>query len=252
MKLTHLVFSLLIGALVVPTTASAQFDRTVKKRTVKKASAAQEDVEVKNVEIVSINGNQVQLNLYLYKQGGDVRKPVKVNWVSGGRRTELWSGNAQFRGVRGGNVHNVSVRLPGNAANGQLEIVADKSDDRVPGNNSKTINFQGKGDLDFDGAPQITERQGATPNREWEVKVKNLGPGDIPAGCQVEIELTEQGAAKKTTVRLPALRGGASHPLKLRYNYARSSNRAHNQIKAKIQCRHDLAAGNNVISGRLR
>lgn len=217
------------------------------------APAGGPDLSVRDAELAGFEGRRARLNVFLRQPGaGQTQDQVTVYWVEGNRKERLWQGQSRFSGSRDGFMHQVEIDLPERRSeDGHLEVVAgEERRDPNFGNNVKRVQLSG-GDLAFEGRPEITQRAGGNPNREVRIVVKNRGPGTVQ-GCKVELNLAEQGPARKTDHSLPALRPGAEHSVSQRYHYRESGNRAHNSLMARIVCARDPVPGNNQTTFPLR
>lgn len=212
------------------------------------ASAA--DLEVKKVEVADQNGRHASIKVFGAKTGaGPNRQTIKVFWVEGNNRREIYSGLGQFDGSAAGFMNTIPVDLP--AEEGHIEVEAiNAAADPTPPNNKKRTAIGGS-DLSFD-AQVINQKAGGHPNRELVLTIANNGPGNLAAGCKLEIDLTERAAAQHTSVNIPALPRRAKFQKKLPFDFVASNNAAHNSFRARIDCAADPVTNNNTQESRLR
>lgn len=207
------------------------------------------DLEVKSVEVASQDGRHASIKVFGAKRGaGPNRQTIKVYWVDGANRREIYTGLGQFDGSAAGFQNTIAVDLP--AESGHVEVEAiNAAADPTPPNNKKQLTIGGS-DLSFDSAV-INQKAGGNPNRELVLTVANNGPGNLAAGCKLEIDLAEKAPARHTSVNIPALPRRAKFQKKLPFNFAASNNAAHNTVRARIDCPADPISNNNSQDTRL-
>lgn len=213
------------------------------------AFAQNADFEVKKAEVASQDGRTAQIKVFGGKRGGGPnQKPIKVYWVEGNNRREIYSGNGSFDGTVTGFQNTITVNLP--AESGRIEVEAVNAGDPTPPNNKKLFEVGGS-DLSFDPA-LINQKAGGNPNRELVLTVANNGPLNLAAGCKLEIDLAERAPARHISVNIPALPRRAKFQKKVPFHFVASNTATHNTVTARIDCDADKASGNNRQEMRLR
>ena len=213
------------------------------------AFAQNADFEVKKAEVASQDGRTAQIKVFGGKRGGGPnQKPIKVYWVEGNNRREIYSGNVSFDGTVTGFQNTITVNLP--AESGRIEVEAVNAGDPTPPNNKKLFEVGGS-DLSFDPA-LINQKAGGNPNRELVLTVANNGPLNLAAGCKLEIDLAERAPARHISVNIPALPRRAKFQKKVPFHFVASNTATHNTVTARIDCDADKASGNNRQEMRLR
>ena len=212
--------------------------------------AAAEDLQIKKVEIGAQVGRQATIKLYLGKTGqGQVQKLVKLFWIDGANRREIYSNNGQFENTVSGYMNTITVDLE--AETGHLEVVAgDRTIDTNFADNVKAFNVGGS-DLAFE-RPQVQQKPNATPNRGLVLELTNRGPSRTGTGCKVDVTLTELAAPKKATFKLPDMAKGAKWSKTLPYNFRQSGDATKNKFSAQITCATDTIPSNNTAAFNLQ
>ncbi len=193
---------------------------------------------VKKVVPRQIQGQRLELDLYLYKRGGQAQSDVAIYWIEGRRKSTLWQGRARFAGTRSGFRRAVTVDLSGkNLQRGHLEVVSLSCAQKR--SCKKSLKLEG-GDLKITGRPQF-ERRGT--NTILKLDLKNSAPQNMGA-CRIELMV-----ARKIEKRwqLRGLRAGAVQELK--WNYPEKFR--NKRYEVKINCK-DMISSNNKNRGRLR
>ena len=213
-------------------------------------SAAAEDLQIKKAEVGAQVGRQATIKLYLGKTGqGQVQKPVKLFWIAGANRSEIYSNNGRFENTVGGYMNTITVDLP--AETGRLEVVAgDRTIDTNFVDNIKAFDIGGS-DLSFE-RPQVQQKPNATPNRGLILEIINRGPSRTGTGCKVDVTLTELAAPKKATFALPDMVRGAKWSKTLPYNFRQSGDATKNKFSAQLTCAKDTIPGNNTAAVNLQ
>lgn len=208
------------------------------------------DLEVKKVEVASQDGRRASIKVFGAKSGaGPNRQTIKVYWVDGANRREIYTGIGQFDGSAAGFQNTIALDLPAESGHVEVEAV-NLTAEPTPANNKK--NFQlGGSDLSFDSV-LINQKAGGNPNRELVLTVANNGPMNLAAGCKLEIDLAEKGPARHISVNVPALPRRAKFQKKVPFNFAASAAGDHNQVRARLVCAADPVANNNSQETRLR
>lgn len=208
------------------------------------------DLEVKKVEIASQDGRHASIKVFGKKAGaGPNRQTIKVFWVDGPNRREIYSGIGQFDGSANGFQNTIALDLPADTGHVEVEAI-NAAADPTPPNNKKRFEIGGS-DLSFDSA-LINQKAGGNPNRELVLTVANNGPMNLAAGCKLEIDLSEKGPARHISVNVPALPRRAKFQKKVPFNFAASNNADHNQVRARLVCAADPVTNNNSQDTRLR
>jgi hypothetical protein len=204
------------------------------------------DLSVRNVQLAGLEGRRARLNVFLAQPGsGQHQDKVTIFWVEGARRQKLWEGSSRFSSSRTGFQTEVSVDLPANRGNGRIEVVAGERDADPNWDNNVKVLELGGGDLQFAGRPEVEQIVGGNPNRKLKFEVVNQGPSAIGRGCKVEITID---GGRPTNVNLPELRPRQKHPVV----HAFSHSGAPKPAQARIVCGDDPVQGNNTARTNVR
>ena len=205
-------------------------------------SAFAQSLAVRDAKITRIDGRRAQLTVKLGKTGaGQEQGAVKVFWVSGANRREIYSGTGRFDGTAVGFSNAIEVEAGGD--NGTFEVVVPTTDSR------RAVQFAGA-EASFDNA-RIEQIVGGNPNRRVFLVLKNAGPGTA-TGCRVAGTLAENGAPRSFAYNVPNLPPRAKYEKAIPYNFRASNNAAPNKVTATITCPSDPVPTNNAQNTTLR
>lgn len=206
------------------------------------ASAFAQALTVRDATITRIDGRRTQLTVKLGKTGaGQEQGDVKVFWVSGANRREVYSGTGRFDGTAGGFSNAIEVEAGGD--NGTFEVVVPTTSSR------RAVQFAGA-EASFENA-RIEQIVGGNPNRRVFLVLKNAGPGTA-SGCRVSGTLAENGAPRPFSYNVPNLPPRAKYEKAVPYNFRASNNAAHNKVTATVTCPSDPVPTNNAQNTTLR
>ncbi len=239
---------LLAGAalLVLPAHANAQRLKGqnaggvgMKRGKKAKTKAPPSNLTIKNVKVTSVNGNKIELALYLHKPGSRAKAEVQIDFVDGKRRHQLWKKSASFSGSRTGFKTAATIDVRGkNLRRGKLEVY-------LPGcpgkkkSKCRSLMSLNKGDLVL-GSPSF-ERRGSQSILRFEVK--NRGPLDTK-NCKAHIKIDGKTVSR---VSIGKLKKGGKFKLEQRF----ANNKKSKPYKVELKCK-DLAPENNKKSGKLK
>lgn len=207
------------------------------------------DYQVPEVSIQSQDGRAVSLKVKGKKSGGGSnRATIKVFWVNGANRQEVYSGQGRFEGA--GIENNLpSINLPGEE--GRLEVEVQGEGDSVPNNNKKT-QVVGGTNLGFETqlVEEISGARAGADNKKVSLKIKNHGPGALAANaCKVRTTFTAKAGKRAPAAverNIPALpRRAMFQTPAMPFKSADVDS-----YSASITCATDYVVGNNSQSAR--